>query len=181
MYILHMKEKILNLSKEGKSYNEISKILNCSKGTISYHLGKGQKEKTMKRKQKRRENILVTKYEAFKYRKPKYVNEMVRKFNKNDRGNYNNDIKQTFVLEDVINKFGIDTICYLSGEKINLYENNYSFDHIFPSSKGGDNSLENLGITHEVINRMKSDLTVDELLEWCQKILRHNNYIVVKK
>jgi DNA-binding CsgD family transcriptional regulator len=32
-----MKENILNLRNEGKSYNEISKILGCSKGTISYH------------------------------------------------------------------------------------------------------------------------------------------------
>lgn len=31
------KEKIINLRKEGKSYNEISKELNCSKATISYH------------------------------------------------------------------------------------------------------------------------------------------------
>ena len=32
-----MKEQILNLRKEGKSYNEIKKILNCSKSTISYY------------------------------------------------------------------------------------------------------------------------------------------------
>ena len=31
------KEKIINLRKKGKSYNEISKELNCSKATISYH------------------------------------------------------------------------------------------------------------------------------------------------
>ena len=32
-----IKEKIINLRKKGKSYNEISKELNCSKATISYH------------------------------------------------------------------------------------------------------------------------------------------------
>ena len=31
------KEEIRNLYKEGKSYNEISKILNCTKSTVSYH------------------------------------------------------------------------------------------------------------------------------------------------
>jgi DNA-binding CsgD family transcriptional regulator len=41
-----VKEKILELKKEGKSYRQIQKILNCSKGTISYHLGENQKEKT---------------------------------------------------------------------------------------------------------------------------------------
>ncbi len=35
-----MKEKILKLRGEGKTYNEIKKILNCSKGTISYHCSK---------------------------------------------------------------------------------------------------------------------------------------------
>jgi len=37
---------ILRLRSEGKSYNEIAKELGCSKGTVSYHLGFGQKEKT---------------------------------------------------------------------------------------------------------------------------------------
>lgn len=35
-----MKENILKLRKEGKSYNEIRNILGCSKGTISYHCSK---------------------------------------------------------------------------------------------------------------------------------------------
>jgi transposase len=37
MEMSSIKEKIINLRKEGKSYNEISKELNCSKATISYH------------------------------------------------------------------------------------------------------------------------------------------------
>jgi Zn finger protein HypA/HybF involved in hydrogenase expression len=32
-----MKEKILKLRRDGKTYNEIKKELGCSKGTISYH------------------------------------------------------------------------------------------------------------------------------------------------
>jgi len=32
-----LKEKILELRNEGKKYNEISKILGCSKGTVSFH------------------------------------------------------------------------------------------------------------------------------------------------
>jgi transposase len=41
-----MKEQILSLHKDGKSYSQIQVLLGCSKGTIAYHLGKGQKEKT---------------------------------------------------------------------------------------------------------------------------------------
>lgn len=37
-----MKEKILKLRKEGKTYNEIKKILGCAKSTISYHCTKNE-------------------------------------------------------------------------------------------------------------------------------------------
>jgi predicted transcriptional regulator len=52
-----MKENILKLRSMGYTYNQIQKELGCSKGTISYHLGEGQKEKTKQRSQKRREEI----------------------------------------------------------------------------------------------------------------------------
>ena len=44
-----MKDKILELRAQGLTYNEIKNELGCSKGTISYHLGPGQKEKSYKR------------------------------------------------------------------------------------------------------------------------------------
>ena len=43
------KKNILRLRAEGKSYRQIQEIIGCSKGTIAYHLGSGQKEKTHKR------------------------------------------------------------------------------------------------------------------------------------
>ena len=36
-----MKEEILRLRQEGKTYTQIQDILGCSKGTISYHCGEG--------------------------------------------------------------------------------------------------------------------------------------------
>lgn len=44
-----VKSKILELSAQGKTYTQIQKELGCSKGTIAYHLGAGQKEKTRSR------------------------------------------------------------------------------------------------------------------------------------
>lgn len=192
-----MKEKILKLRSEGKSYNEIKEILGCSKGTIAYHCGNGQKDKTRVRLKKRRENTLLSKVERFKYRKHdkdslpkkevkdrKDVVESIRKFQKRENGvstdGINKDINKTFTWEDVLSKFGEDTICYLSGEKINLYENEYQIDHILPSSRGGDNSLDNLGITHSIVNKMKGNLTPDEFIDWCVKILKFNGYDVNK-
>lgn len=44
-----LSDKILELRSEGKTYNEIKSITGASKGTISYWLGVGQKEKTRQR------------------------------------------------------------------------------------------------------------------------------------
>lgn len=53
-----LKDEILKLYAEGKSYNQIVDILGCSKSNVSYHCGKGQKEKTQNRqKQSRHRNI----------------------------------------------------------------------------------------------------------------------------
>ena len=52
-----VKEKILDLRKEKHSYDSIVKELNVSRGTVSYHCGEGQKEKTISRMMKRKEGI----------------------------------------------------------------------------------------------------------------------------
>ncbi len=51
------KENILRLRAEGKSYREIQKELGCSKSTIAYHCGEGQKAKTRYRTNGLREEI----------------------------------------------------------------------------------------------------------------------------
>jgi hypothetical protein len=49
-----MKDEILALRGQGKSYNEIVAILGCAKSTIAYHCGEGQKEKNQARVRDRR-------------------------------------------------------------------------------------------------------------------------------
>ena len=44
----------MQLRKEGCTYSEIVRQLGCSKGTVSYHCGPGQKAKTMERTRERR-------------------------------------------------------------------------------------------------------------------------------
>lgn len=180
-----MKEKILKLREEGKSYNEIVEILDCSKSTVSYHCGKGQKEKTMKRQRRRRKNSLIQKVDNFRQRSKstKGFVESVRKFNKRDNSithNVNKELDSNFNYKDVINKFGEKTNCYLTGEPIDLCEDIYELDHIIPVSKGGSNRLSNLGITKKEVNKMKGGLTVDELLKLSKKILEYNGYKVTK-
>ena len=45
-----MKDDILKLRSEGKSYRQIQKILGCSLSTIAYHCSPGEKEKNNKRR-----------------------------------------------------------------------------------------------------------------------------------
>ncbi len=49
----NVKDKILALRKEGKSYSQIAKELSCSQGTISYHCSEGGKERAKIRSKKR--------------------------------------------------------------------------------------------------------------------------------
>ena len=45
----HIAAEIIKLRDEGKTYDQIKAVLNCSKATISYHVGKGQQEKLKER------------------------------------------------------------------------------------------------------------------------------------
>jgi CRISPR/Cas system Type II protein with McrA/HNH and RuvC-like nuclease domain len=82
-----------------------------------------------------------------------------------------------FSTEEMIHKFEVecDSKCYLTGEKIDtMVMSSWSADHIVPKSKGGDNSLENCGLAGFMANQMKSNLSYDELLDECEKILNHS-------
>ena len=52
-----MKEQIIALHRQGLSYREIQAELGCSKGTIAYHIGMGQKDKVINRTRHRRSII----------------------------------------------------------------------------------------------------------------------------
>ena len=52
------KDQILELKAKGYSYREIQKIVGCSKGTIAYHIGIGQKDKTRNRTNECRTKII---------------------------------------------------------------------------------------------------------------------------
>jgi CRISPR/Cas system Type II protein with McrA/HNH and RuvC-like nuclease domain len=118
----------------------------------------------------------------FKTKKIK-LRTATRDFQRREHGHViNKSNKYEFYLNDVLNKFGIETMCYLSGIKINLLtDTNYSLDHITAASRGGDNSLENMGILNGTVNKMKHNLTIDEFLNLCKRILEHNGYRVRKK
>lgn len=166
-----MKEKILKLREEGKTYKEIKEELNCSKGTIAYHCGEGQKEKTKERTRKSRKTIhghLCAKLDRTLKRKIHY-NLKCRQYNLDDTAFYKKDGRDAFI------KFIIENpVCYLTGEKIDLYDTkSYEIDHIIPCSRGGLNDFSNLGLVTRNANRVKCDLFIDELYDICKKILKN--------
>ncbi len=72
-----------------------------------------------------------------------------------------------------------DPYCYITGEQFDPYDSTqWSLDHILPKSRGGTNDLTNAGQTTKMANQMKSSMTLEELLDMCEKILVHNGYEV---
>ena len=180
----NLKPKIIELSDQGYSYNQIADALGCSKGTISYHLGQGQKEKSRKRCQKaKKSNPLRTKYWTFQQEtkfgdKSSPMNPDVRKILKSKRDTFSsNNLKKKeynfmFTLDELIEKLGDNPVCYLTGREIDLSKSRtYSLDHIIPRSKGGDNSLENCGLTCRDANQAKCDLSLEEFVSLCQEVV----------
>ena len=165
------KEKILELRAKGYTYSQIAKEVGCDKGLIAYHCGKGVKEKYRERQRvrraKRKEDLhvcLSIKASSFKDR--------VREFRRRK------DIQAgdlTLVEAKEVIKLQKGK-CYLTG--LELTPSNLSFDHIVPYSKKGTNTKENLGIVVWDVNYMKGKLSLEELLFYCEKILKNFKYKV---
>jgi 5-methylcytosine-specific restriction endonuclease McrA len=85
---------------------------------------------------------------------------------------------KTFGYKDVLNKYNNETKvqCYLTGDWIDLTQDDYSFDHIVPLSRGGSCELNNLGIVTPIANMAKSSMLESEFVELCKKVLQYRGY-----
>lgn len=158
-----MKEKILKLREEGKTYREIREILGCAKATISYHCGNGQKQKSKERKKKQEVNVKYKIYKKIDFFVGEFPDHMFK---------YQ---KRTPEHEDYYKKIIENPYCYLTGKRIDLNDSrSYHLDHIIPRSKGGDNSIKNMGLALKEANQAKSDMTKEEFLELCKSVIKYN-------
>ena len=197
-----IKDKILELYFDeegvptGKSYSDIARILNCSKGTISHHINPATRKKTYARTIELRKTIegkVMFKWAGFKSRK--HSGAVVREIKGSWKRNFyfkmvyfkNNgkDMKENINAEKILKKISKDgktTHCYLTGKKIDLHDtSSYHFDHVVAVAKGGTNGIDNLGITTAEANCGKGALSVDEFVDLCKSVLVHNGYKVTKK
>ena len=187
-----LKEQILELRSQGLSYRQIAIQIPCSKGTICYYLADGQKDKTSVRQRKNRakQHSYVKKIESFSnstelvakkqelHKANKILQLKVEGFSKKDGNMYQ---KPEFTVEDVINKFGDKPKCYLTGDQLDITKpREFHFDHIIPRTKGGDNSLANLGLCTKAANIAKNNLSNDEFLELCIKVVKNQGYELIK-
>ncbi len=166
---MSIKEQILEYRQKGYTYQQIKKVLGCSKSTISYHLGDGQKIKAYDRVKKQR-MIYPWLHKSEHFFDMYGDNELLTGRERGFDRKKINDYLQT-----------IDK-CYLSGRHINVNDiNTYEFDHIYPRTLGGTNTFDNLGVARPEANRAKNDLTVDEFIELCKDVLINFGYDVIKK
>ena len=188
-----MKEKILELRQLGWSYKKIAAEVGCAKSTVAYHLSDQVKKLAKLRTQKRRsKHPYIKKLENFFYKdhspSPKkrtacntrsLIKDKIKRFHNGQNDMTHN--KSTFSVDDVLEKFGENPKCYLTGKDIDISQpRSYQFDHKIPRSRGGDNSLDNLGIASSKANRSKSDMTPDEYINLCKQVLEHAGYLVSK-
>lgn len=178
-----MKDKILKLREEGKSYRAICQELNCSKATVNYYCSLTGKNKVLERTRKLRiDNPLIEKVSVFKNRLKVKSEEFQHRHNNAEISStllpYNSEL-MNFTWQDIVRLIEETPFCYLTGDKLDLNNlGGISLDHKIPVSRGGDNSIKNLGLCSVLTNRSKTDMTHDEYIQHCLKVVKHHGYIV---
>lgn len=170
-----MKEKILALRGQGFTYNAIQKELGCSKSTISFHCGEGQKEKSRERN---RTNIKTIKGKIDK-KISRFINVRgkIRDFKRGDKNRKSKTTRSEIDYEAAFVKIFETNKCYLSGRPIDTHDTkNYNLDHVIPTAKGGTNEFDNMGVACRQANIAKADMTIDEFIVLCKDILTNFGY-----
>jgi 5-methylcytosine-specific restriction endonuclease McrA len=170
--------QIAKLKIEGFSNSEIAKKLGIARSKVYYHSNPEYRAlKIYQNKKRKNSHTYISKLITF-----------TTKTKINNRTETNNKYqiyskiygftegKMSFDYKDIINKFGEKPKCYLTGVEIDIDKpKTFSFDHKIPRSRGGENSLENLGICTSDANQAKRDKTPEEFIELCKMVVNHNS------
>jgi excisionase family DNA binding protein len=88
-------------------------------------------------------------------------------------------VKTPYTHLDVIEKFGKNPVCYLSGLPINYDDSTtYQLDHFIPVSNGGSSDLENMRLSNPMANQMKRDYDLIGFIKMCALIAERNEHLI---
>ena len=193
-------DRIFKWRNKGYTYKQLTEKFDVSKGTLSYHLGHNQKEKTKKRVQKRRD-FFQRKIDQFydrvmdQKRDSSYINERPeRTWDNKVRSFYKDKQNSTKGLDLMTRRDQMEIhlwphngkdknglyfpyiTCAITGDKHSVMEPqshplSMNLDHELPSSRGGPNDLENCQPLGTKINQMKGSMNNEEFFEQIKKII----------
>jgi len=174
-----LREQILSYKKEhpNEGFKKVAHAVGCTKNAVKYHLSPGAKERNVARVMVyRRQNPLWKKVQNFRQ-----LHEKKKNF---DRVEPSRRVRASsqFTTTALISKIMASKVCYLTGEAIDIDDlNSFEFDHKVPVSKGGSNDLDNFGLCIRAVNRAKNDMTPEEFLQLCLKVVKHHGYTITKE
>lgn len=172
---MRVKEDILRLRAEGKTYRQIQEILKCSRSTISYHCGNTEghmarcRERTRKSREKSKTKALHKVHE--------FISKDPYRIKNYRRTRVDGQITSSFSNITAVDVILKTEFCYLSGRPIDLANSaSYHLDHKIPVSRGGKSTLSNMGVACAEVNKAKNNLTVDEFIQLCKDVLINFGY-----
>jgi hypothetical protein len=83
---------------------------------------------------------------------------------------------QVITVEEFINKFGNNPICYLTGKILDITKpESYVLDHLVPVSKDGSGDIENMKPCDPLANTMKWNTEYEDFIKLCKQIVEYNS------
>ena len=186
-----LNKQIIALRKKGLTFNQIAKQLLCSKSTVSYALRKKTREIAKDKNNNYPRHLKKINSKIYSFTNPRistqtkaawYLSNSPRQISKSISTKASTFQRtMTFNYKDVYAKYGDHFPCALTGRPLEFNEpQTYEYDHILPTSRGGDNSIDNLQLLCPEANKAKGMMTDDEFKDLCREVIIHAGYKIYK-
>jgi hypothetical protein len=162
-------ERILKLRAAGMGYKKIAKALALPISVVRYYASP---------RERARVKDATTDFRKKNPLKRKLYKLLSRKMMNYSRGR--GDVAERKLdYPAIIARLILSPVCYLTGEKLDLSKpETYQLDHKMPVCRGGDSLEQNIGLTTRWANQSKLDLTPEEFIDLCKKVLEYNGFSV---